>query len=53
MNHTLKTRSLLVREAERNLRRERSQEASAKIFAVCLFVIVAYLLVAFVQGVIS
>lgn len=50
-NHGLHTRSLLVRHAEQQLRKEQSHEASAKIFAVCVFVLAAYLVVAFVQQV--
>lgn len=34
-------------------RRDAQREASLKIFAVCFFVIAAYLVVAFVQGVMS
>ena len=51
MNLGLHTRSLLVRHAEQQLRKEQSHEASAKIIAVCLFVCLAYLVAAFIQQV--
>lgn len=50
MNHTFRTRSTLVRHAEKQLRREQSREASAKIFAVCFIGIVVFLVAALVEG---
>lgn len=51
MNHTFRTRSTLVRHAEKQLRREQSREASAKIFAVCFLGMVVLLLAALIDGV--
>lgn len=52
MNHTFKHRSALVREAERAIIKE-NRAGYAKTFFVCLFVIVSYLIVAFVQQVMA
>lgn len=53
MNHTLKHRSALIRAAEAGLRRERIRSQSAAIFAVSTFVIVAFLIGAFIQQVLA
>lgn len=52
MNHTFKQRSALVREAERAIIREK-RAGHAKAFFVSLFVIVAYLIVSFIQQVMA
>lgn len=51
MNHTLKTRSALVREAEAGLRRERLNRDGWKILGVCVLFVALMLLAAFVDGV--
>lgn len=53
MNHGLGTHNALLKEASRRNRRERNNEASAKILAVCVFVMVAYVVAAFVQQVMA
>ncbi len=52
LNHTLRTRSALIRSAEARLRRDRYRQ-SAQIFGVSAFVIVVFLIAAFVGQVLA
>lgn len=53
MNHTFRTKSALTRAAEEGLRREQRRNQSAAIFAVCAFVIAAYIIATIISQVIQ
>lgn len=53
MNHTFRTRSALAGAAKAGLRREQHRQQRTTVYAICAFVIGAYLIASFVQQVLA